>query len=278
MSSPVRPYEAKRYDTASPVSLNETPITAVFWPAVAAGAFVAGAMSLTLMTLGAGIGLSSISPWPDAGVSTSRVAPMAIIWIILVQILSSALGGYLAGRLRTKWVALHTHEVYFRDTAHGFMVWAVGLVITAIFLSSSVVGVSRNNAFVFADTRVNPNNYYIDALFRTAHPEATRSDEPIRAEAGLILANAIGERGMLPQDRDYLAQLVVTRTGLSKAEANRRVDDTIAQARNATDNARKALAHSFYWLFVALLFGAFFASYAATIGGKQRDSIPAAAV
>ena len=140
------------------------------------------------MTLGAGIGLSSISLWPSAA-NASRLAPMAIVWVILVQILSCALGGYLAGRLRTKWVAVHSHEVYFRDTAHGFLAWAVGLVLTVLFLSSTATTVARNEAAAPSDARAHASDYFVDTLFRTAHPELTRNDEAFRAEAGVILGN-----------------------------------------------------------------------------------------
>jgi hypothetical protein len=274
MSTPARaPYESAKYEATTPSLRNETPVSAVSWAAVAAGAFVTGALSLTLMTLGTGIGLSSVSPWPTVGLSASRLGPLAVIWIILVQILSSAMGGYLAGRLRTKWVAVHSHEVYFRDTAHGFLAWAVGLVLTVLFLSPSAIAVTKNQGNAFGDA-VHAGEYYVDSLFRTAHPDRSRNDAPMRAEVGLIVANALRQQGMLPQDRAYITELVSTSTGLNKAEAQRRVDDTVAEARYAADSARKSLAHSFYWLFVALLFGAFSASYAATIGGRQRDNVP----
>jgi hypothetical protein len=270
------PYDApKKYESVPVVPQNDPARSGVSWAAVAAGAFVAGAMSLALMTLGAGIGLSSVSMWPNSGVSASRLGPMAVLWVILVQILSCAFGGYLAGRLRTKWIAVHTHEVYFRDTAHGFLVWAVGLVLTVLFLSSTATTVARNEAIASNDTRAHASDYFVDSLFRTAHPETSRNDEPARAEAGLILANAMREPALVPQDRLYLTELVSAHTGLNKAEAERRVDDTVAADRYAADNARKALAHSFYWLFVALLCGAFFASFAATVGGRQRDHVPA---
>ncbi len=115
----------------------EASTSAVSWPAIIAGAFVVSALSLILLALGTGVGLSSISPWTNQGVSASTVGKGAIVWMILVQIIASAMGGYLAGRLRTKWVAVHSHEVYFRDTAHGFLVWSVGLVVTAAFLASA---------------------------------------------------------------------------------------------------------------------------------------------
>src|SRR3984893_6462377 len=115
---------------------NEAHASGVSWAAVIAGSFVAAALSLILLALGTGIGLSAVSPWSNLGASASTIGKAAIVWLIIIQIIASAMGGYLAGRLRTKWATIHTDEVYFRDTAHGFLVWAVGLVVTAGFLAS----------------------------------------------------------------------------------------------------------------------------------------------
>jgi hypothetical protein len=104
---------------------------------VIAGSFVAAALSLALLALGTGIGLSAASPWASAGAAASKIGWTAIIWLVLMQIIASSMGGYLAGRLRTRWISIHTHEVFFRDTAHGFLVWAVGLVVTAAFPTSA---------------------------------------------------------------------------------------------------------------------------------------------
>src|SRR5450755_1852690 len=134
---------------------NEAYSSGVSWAAVIAGAFVAAALSLILLALGTGLGLSSVSPWSNVGASASTINKAAIVWLIIIQIIASAMGGYLAGRLRTKWARVHTDEVYFRDTAHGFLVWAVGLVITASFLASaaaSIVGATqRTSPFSTAD-------------------------------------------------------------------------------------------------------------------------------
>src|ERR1700728_3686287 len=112
----------------------EISASGVSWPAITAGAFVAAALSLSLLTLGAGAGLSSLSPWFNAGASPSAVGIGAILWLIIIEVVASGLGGYPTGRLRTKWVDVHTDEVYFRDTAHGFLSWAVAFVITAALL------------------------------------------------------------------------------------------------------------------------------------------------
>src|SRR5471030_2497915 len=122
-------------------SRNEAHTSGVSWGAVVAGAFVAAALSLALLALGTGIGFSAVSPWANAGASASAIGWTAIGWLVLMQLIASSVGGYLAGRLRTRWVNVHTHEVYFRDTAHGFLVWAVGLVITAAFLTSAATSV-----------------------------------------------------------------------------------------------------------------------------------------
>ena len=239
----------------------------VSWPAVFGGAFVMGALALILAVLGAGIGLSSVSPWPNEA-QASRISAGAIIWLILVQFIASSIGGYLAGRLRTRWVSLHTHEVYFRDTAHGFIAWAVALVISTLLFTSYAATIATR------PTANAPENYFVDMLFRTDHPVATRTDQPLRTEAGLILANDLRHPEMAKQDQTYLTNLVAAVTGITQVEAERRVTETVTADREAVDAARKAIAHSLYWLFVALLIGAFCASYAATIGGRQRDNVP----
>ena len=122
---------------------SRTNASAVSWGAIAAGAAAAAALSLILLILGTGLGLSSVSPWSHDGVSATTFGAGTILWLTLTQLLASGMGGYIAGRLRTRWVALHSDEVYFRDTAHGFLAWAVASLATAALLTSvigSIVG------------------------------------------------------------------------------------------------------------------------------------------
>jgi small-conductance mechanosensitive channel len=205
----------------------------------------------------------------------------AILWLIFMQIVSSSMGGYLAGRLRTKWANIHTDEVYFRDTAHGFLAWAVALVITAAFLAAaaaSMVGATASSA-AGGTARVaegressDPNEYFIDTLFRSQSAKPDSVTTSVRGEAGRIFANAL-RQGDISADKSYLAQLVAARTGLGQADAEKRVSDVFATAQQAADTARKTVAHSLLWAFLALLIGAFCASFAATIGGRQRDHV-----
>lgn len=111
---------------------------AISWGAIAAGAAAAASLSLILLLLGVGLGLSSVSPWAREGVSATTLGVSAILWLALTQLLASGMGGYLAGRLRTRWTELQADEVYFRDTAHGFLAWAVATLATAALLTSVI--------------------------------------------------------------------------------------------------------------------------------------------
>lgn len=255
----------------------------VSWPAVLAGAFVAAALSLILLALGTGLGLSSVSPWSGTGASASTIGSAAIVWLILMQVMSCSFGGYLAGRLRTKWASIHTDEVYFRDTAHGFLVWAVGLVLTASLLGTAAVAMMGGNHATANGARANnggqesavvdPNQYFIDMLFRSTSTSASANQASVRREAGLILTNGLRQGELPAGDKSYLTQVVAAWTGISAAEGATRVSDVFAEEQQAADVARKALAHLSLWVFTALLIGAFCASFSATLGGRQRDHV-----
>jgi hypothetical protein len=294
--------------------------SAVSWAAVIAGAVGAAALSLVLFLLGTGLGLAVASPWTGEGISGSAAGASTIIWVTVVQLLASVLGGYLAGRLRTRWVTVHTDEVFFRDTAHGFLAWAVATLLMATLLSSAagtalsaglkaggevaksaatMAGAGAGAAAASSNDKsgANPLGYYVDSLFRVdrnraAAPAATTAtaanaapaSSPDRtAEVTRIFANALQSGELAESDRQYLGQLVAEKTGLAQAEAEQRVNDTFtrtkqsidqaaAKARQVADDARKASALLALWLVVSLFVGAFVASFAATLGGRQRDS------
>jgi hypothetical protein len=262
----------------SKVAKNEAYASGVSWAAVVAGAFVAAALSLILLSLGTGLGFSAISPWSNNGASEAALGSGAIVWLILTQVLASALGGYLGGRLRTKWTGVHTDEVYFRDTAHGLLVWAVGMVITAGFLASSAAsfaGTQKNVATTGStqESSIEPTAYFVDTLLRGNGATVEKPEGSERAEVSRILAHDLHQGALPSGDQSYLAQLVSARTGLNASDADKRVTETFGQAQESADRVRKAIAHLSLWLFVALLSGAFCASYAGTIGGKQRDHV-----
>ena len=295
-----------------------TSASAVSWGAVLAGAAAAAALSLVLLILGVGMGLSSVSPWAQSGISAATFGVTTILWVTLTQIIASGVGGYLAGRLRTKWVAVHTDEVYFRDTAHGFLSWAIASLAAAAMLASVIVAIVNGGVQAGAEVAGGAAStatsavsaaasesgksgsdsramgYFIDSLFRKdvasgavlASPSAdggtAASTAASAAEIGRIFMTAIGSGSLPPDDLRYVAQAVSQRTGLSQADAEKRVSATLERAqgvvrdaevaaKNAADKARKASAYAALWLFISLLIGAFTASFAATLGGRQRD-------
>jgi hypothetical protein len=276
-----RPSVERRSFAAEVSSKNESYSSGVSWAAVISGAFVSASLALILLSLGTGLGLSSVSPWSNVGTSATTIGKAAIAWLILTQILASAMGGYLAGRLRTKWTNVHSDEVYFRDTAHGFLVWAVGLVLTAAFLASAATSLAGipvrgpNGATVAAAEpgTLNPNAYFVDTLLRSNNSTQDRNDPSVRGDAERIFSHAMSQGAMPPNDKTYLGQLVSARTGLTQADAENRVSDVFGDAQQSAEHTRKALAHLSLWVFIALLSGAFCASFAGTIGGRQRDYV-----
>jgi hypothetical protein len=175
--------------------------------------------------------------------------------------------------------------VYFRDTAHGFLAWSVALVVTAAFLTSAatyMVGGAASSAAGGAgiaaggqaDGRgLESNEYFVDTLFRSESVKPDSNGASVHAEVGRIVANSLRQGNLSAADKSYLAQLVAARTGLSQTDAEKRVSDVVAGAQQAADTARQAVAHALLWVFLALLMGAFCASFAATIGGRQRDHV-----
>jgi hypothetical protein len=311
--------------------------SAISWPAIIGGAVVGAAVGLLLFTLGAGFGLLSASP--NGGASPAALGTGAAIWLVVVEWISAACGGYIAGRLRTKWVAVHTHEVFFRDTAHGFITWALSTILVfalAAFTAGALVsgatgvvsslasGAVQGAASAAPDALGGAGSYFTDMLFRAAPtapaaasasttpaattpatpaapaagetPAAAASPAPAaspsspsapansattsapQAEAGPILLHAVAAGALSADDRTYLGQLVASRTGLSTADAESRVDavmaqvqDATAKAKSAADTARKAAAAASLLFALSLLIGAFIASVAAAVGGKERD-------
>jgi hypothetical protein len=294
MESGLRTGEASSAEMASAVS----------WGSIAAGAVTAAAVSLALIALGIGLGLSAVSPWTDTGMSVSTFKVTAGVYLVLVAVMSSAIGGYLSARLRTKWVGIHTSEVFFRDTAQGFVAWAFATIISASVLATAtthLVGgaVSATASAGQAAANSNPAQVYVDRLFRresaasnaaaagaapgsdasavpgTQSPSAGTSTGPnpaTRAEVSrLWTAGVQSDEGLAAADRTYVARLVAANTGMNQADAEKRVDEVMQQARADVDRLRRNGAQFAFWMTAALFFGAFAASLAAAEGGQHRD-------
>ena len=267
---------------------SEAALPALSWQAVVAGALAAASVTLLLVALGSGVGFASISPWPSGGASAGTFAIATAIWLIAVQWVSAGIGGYLAGRLRHDWPGAHSHEVFFRDTAHGFLSWALAALVGAVALASVAGSLASGGARIAESAggmavQAAGQDGFVDRLFRApATAPTVANDAAGRAEAARILAAALSSGSLADDDKVYLAQMIATRTGLPAADAAKRIDDVLAQSkaaaeklRLAADEARKAAATLSFYLFFSMLIGAFIASVAGAIGGGQRDEAEA---
>lgn len=287
-------------------------VSGTSWGAIIAGAVGATVVALILMVLGSGMGLTAISPWSNAGVRPETLGIWAVIWLVITQWISAGVGGYLAGRLRARWTSIHADEVFFRDTAHGFLAWALSILVAASLLGSALAGIAGTTVQTAANLagpaiggaasqatneamRGGPggqertdsiSGYLVDRLMRAPAPAAsstttttvgTPAPSDASTEAQRILVASFAEP-ISDDDRDYLARLVASRTGISQQEAATRVDETIARiesakvsAQEAADEARKAAATAAIIGALALVIGGFIASVAGALGGHLRD-------
>jgi hypothetical protein len=285
---------------ARPVAAVADKPSFVEWPAVFAGAVLAAALSFVLLTFGTAIGLSATSPWPGSGLSAKVIASVAVFWVLAQQIGSLMIGGYVAGRMRTRWSEAGD-EAEFRDGLHGGLVWGVGVLFSALLVFATAGAAARTGVEVAGKAAVSvagtadPMEAVIDTMLRptvtaqaqapTPPPAAAPQPTPrpraaaipaggdeTRAEVSRIMASALASGGLTSENRAYLAQVIVQRTGLPQSEAERRIDAAVTAAREAADKARKAAILTGFVTAAGLILSLGAAWWAAMRGGHHRDN------
>jgi hypothetical protein len=270
-----RPIETSDLTAAAGI---ETATSYVQWGAVIAGALVAAAVSLILITFGVSLGLSVFSSTPTWRDSSAALAIASGIYLLLTALVSYGVGGYVAGRLRERWNPSASNEVVeFRDGTHGVVAWAIAVVVTGLVLA--VTAASLGSKAVGPTTSPSATSgeaifpYDLDRLFRADRYPANIDLNYTRAEAGRILLAASGRQGISPEDRAYLVRLVEANTGVAAPEAERRVDSVITAATTAVHKARRSAVVLGFSTAASLLLGAAAAWYAACAGGRHRDHV-----
>lgn len=265
----------------------------VDWPAIFAGAAIAAAISFVLLTFGSAIGLSLTSAYEGEGMSLVGFAIAAGLWMVWVQVSASLAGGYLTGRLRRRQGDATEYESDIRDGSHGLVMWAVATLVAGLIayagamgaaaVVAPTVGAAATAAGAAAGASdesglLDPTALLVDRTLRAA-PGAEPAAEGTRAEVGRILASAAMEDGALDDtDRQYLVATVAGRAGISEADAQARVDQALAQAREieaqaraAADRARRIAVMAAFLTGASLLLGAAAAYFGGTLGGNHRD-------
>jgi len=260
-------------DPAVPVPIPTPggPLSYIHWGPGIAGAIVAAATSFVLMGFASAVGLMVASPSPTWRDTSVWLAILSGFWIIVVAVGSFALGGYLAGRVRSTW-ATTSDEVEFRDGTHGLIVWAIGVMLGAVLLAMTAHGFAAGNAASPPrDTSGAPGflAYEIDRLFRSDRPEPATPE--VRAEAGRIIMRGLGRTELPAEDRTQLVRLTSAVSGLAPPEADRRVTQVLTDARKSASQARSSAVILGFSLAAALAAAAAAAWVAAGIGGKHRD-------
>ena len=252
------------------------------WGPVFAGAIVATAVSFVLLAFGSGIGMSVSSSAPTWRNASPGLGMLSGLWVMLIALASFALGGYMAGRFRTRNTpGARADEVEFRDGMHGLMVWALAVIISAIV----ALTIARNVAPLAAEREAGnagaasgsvsgvPRNlaYEVDRLLRTERRADAPNREGVRGEVGRLLAAAVEGRNFSPDDRAYLSRVVASETGSAAPDADRRVDVVLRAARDQANRARRAGVVLAFMTAASLLLGALAAWMAAGLGGRHRD-------
>jgi hypothetical protein len=260
------------------------------WPAVFAGAVVASAISLVLVTFGSAIGLSLTSPFDNTGMSAVALAIALGLWLVWVQVSSFMAGGYVTGRMRRRAYDATEHESDVRDGMHGLVMWGTGVLVGALFLALSAGGAATTAAtaaggaaqsaiekMASAAEGTNPFSQAVDTAFRSSRPEAGNSADA-RNEAMAIVARGIANGDIPDADRTYLAQVIAARTNVAEDEAKTRVDTMITNARQAAEEAKQKAQRAKHFAVIAafvaaasLAISAAAAFWAAGMGGRHRD-------
>ncbi|WP_428683530.1 hypothetical protein [Reyranella sp.] len=301
---------------ATAVPVEAAPFRYLDWGPVILGALGAAAMSVVLLAFGSALGLSVVSPYPYAGISAKGAAILAAVYLALVMVASFAAGGYIAGRMRSPWRTTDETESHFRDGAHGFGVWSIGVLLGAALAASGVGAVvsaagKATTAIAAAGTAgaasnpamgqlsLKPTDYAIDRLLApgptgaAADPAATGAPatgapapamQARRTRADLegpmvrALAGSLTTPQLDARDRTYLARVVAEQTGMSQADAEKRVDETYAElkaaeqkARDAADAARKTAIIAAFLAAATLAIGCAAACAGAGLGARHRD-------
>jgi hypothetical protein len=270
--------------------VSEENVSAVYWASIAAGGVASAVLSLALLALGTGLGLSSVSPWGDSNVSASTFNNITGAYLVIMAIIASAIGGYLADRLRTKWTGLHTNEVFFRDTAPrlyclGFRERAERECIGRRGHPPSSAGPLRERCLPQLRRPDRPHRRSLSTGCSGPMPAASQpagsvapaatpgtGNEVARAEVNRLWAMSFRDGNELaPADRTYVARLVAAQTGMSQQDAERRGNEVVNQAKAAADAARRGAAKLAFGMTAAPIFGAFASSLAAVEGGQLRD-------
>ena len=253
-------------------------LSRIQWGPVIGGSVIAAAVALVLhgFAMAIGVSVGSTAPtWRDASLA---LVMLSGVYLLLVALLSYGAGAYLAGRMRPRLGTVSGTP--FIDGMHGLLVWGLATLLTGVLASALAIGASRlaapSGSTAGPSASVGGENiiaFDLDRLFRGRQMQGDVTQT--RAEASRILLSASSHRGMLDEDRSYLVRMVAANTGLSAPEAEKRVAEVSARAKENITRARRSAAILAFMAAAAALAGAAAAWFAASAAGGHREGITA---
>jgi hypothetical protein len=257
------------------------------WGPIFGGAVLAAAISTIMATFGSALGLSLVSADPARSTSVTVLAVVAGLWALWIGVSASAAGGYLAGRMRRPVGDASAHERDVRDGAHGLVVWATGALLVTLLSTSSLfgaaktaaqgVGAATSGAASLIAQQADPMASAVDSMMRSTAPNDANGAEN-RESTSRIFISGLSSGALNPADKDYLSTQLAARTGISKPDAEKRVDEAFTKltqaketAKQAAEKARKMGVLAAFLTAAVLLVSGAAAWMAAMLGGKHRD-------
>jgi hypothetical protein len=259
------------------IAVSDEPANYVQWGPAVAGALAAAALAFVLHAFAAAIGIAVTSTAPTWRDSSVALQLLAGIYLVLVAIAAFGVGGYLAGRMRAP-MAGSEDEIELRDGILGVLVWAIAMVLTVLMTWATAQSLTRvaapsapSSGAAQSVAGENIIAYDLDRLFRAERRPQNTDMSYARSEAARILLTTAGHTGINSEDRSYLVRLTAANTGLAPAEAEKRVDAAITQARDNIRKARRSAVILAFMTGAAARLGAAVAGFAAVTGGEHRD-------
>jgi hypothetical protein len=254
-------------------------IMRIEWGPIIAGTLAASALAFVLHGFATAIGMSLASTAPTWRDASFALVLLTGLYLLIVGVLSYGLGAYVAGRMRTRFDAWSGPDGSYSDGVHGLLVWALATLLTALLGFAAATASTRLAAPSGAPSQSvageNIIAYDIDKLFRGHRPGVDIT--LARAEAARILLTASSHRGVVPEDQQYLARLVEQNAGVAGQDAQRRVNEVIAAAKDNIERARHSGAILAFMAAAVAALGAAIAWFAAEAAGRHRqglDTVP----
>jgi hypothetical protein len=288
----------------------------ISWGAVFAGLIIALVTQLVLSLLGIGIGMGSIEPLRESNPFTG-LGTGALVWWVVSILISLFLGGLTAGRLagipRASDSMLHgllTFSMftlvmfYLITTTVGSIVSGVGGIVgqTLSYAGQGVAMAANKAAQEITKSGVDLSDIKREAnslLMQTGKPAL--NPDRLKKQAGQTAQNAAQNpqdagtdiSSMIDQifnsdkgiDRDAIVNVIVARTNMSHAEAEKAADNWIQtynnakakfdklkhdaemQARKTGDVIAASISKAAIFSFIGLLLGAI----SAAVGGRVGE-------